>query len=82
MRAISLENKLKYFNRMKGATQRMLIERIDSKGIARGYGENYIPIQILGERLEKNSFINVRLGEIKNGDNEEKMIFESILLQT
>ena len=82
MRAISLENKLKYFNRMKGATQRMLIERIDSKGIVRGYGENYIPIQILGERLEKNSFINVRLGEIKNGDNEEKMIFESILLQT
>jgi threonylcarbamoyladenosine tRNA methylthiotransferase MtaB len=77
MRTISLENKLKYFNQMKGRTQRLLIERIDSKGMARGYGENYIPIQLTGENLERNSFIEVNLNEILNQNNEEKMTFEA-----
>jgi threonylcarbamoyladenosine tRNA methylthiotransferase MtaB len=79
MRAISLENKLKYFEKMKGKNQRLLIERIDSKGIARGYGENYIPIQISGEDLKRNSFINVVLNEITNKNNEDKMAFEALL---
>ena len=75
MRSISLENKLKYFNRMKGSTQRMLIERIDSRGIARGYGENYIPIQVAGNNLKRNSFIDVILKEILNENNEDRMVF-------
>ena len=53
----------------------MLIERIDAKGNARGYGENYIPIMIHGENLKRNSFINVTLNEIANTDNEDKMLF-------
>ena len=62
---------------MKGKTHRMLVERIDSKGIARGYGENYIPIQILGGNIERNSFIDVTLNEIKHKENEDKMTFEA-----
>ena len=77
MRAISLDNKLNYFEQMKGKTQRLLVERIDSKGIARGYGENYIPIQISGENLERNSFINVIINEIINKENEDKMAFKA-----
>ena len=79
MRAISLENKFKYFEMMKGRTQRMLIERIDSKGLARGYGENYIPIQIQGEGLEKNTFVEVTLDEIINKESEDKMTFYGLL---
>jgi threonylcarbamoyladenosine tRNA methylthiotransferase MtaB len=79
MRAISLENKQRYFEQMKGRTQRLLIERIDSKGIARGYGENYIPIQVQDNGLEKNTFIEVKLGEIMNRDNEDKMIINGLL---
>ncbi len=75
MRQISLENKLNYFQAMQEETQRMLIERIDSKGIARGYGENYVPIQLKGNGLERNIFINVRLNEIVNQGNEEKIAF-------
>ena len=75
VRAISLENKLRYFEQMKGSTQRMLIERIDSKGVARGYGEHYLPIQIQGEGLQKNSFFDVKINEIINIGNEEKMAF-------
>ena len=82
MRSISLENKLKYFNQMKGSTQRMLIERIDSRGIARGYGENYLPIQVAGENLERNSFIDVILKEIMNENNEDRMVFNGLLRRT
>ena len=77
MRAISLENKLKYFEQMKGQAQNLLVERIDAKGIARGYGENYIPIQTKGENLEKNTFIKVILKEILNNSNEDKMVFDA-----
>ena len=75
MRRISLENKTKYFRMMQGHSQRMLIERIDSKGVARGYGENYIPITLNAKGLEKNTFTNVMLDEILRRDNEEKMAF-------
>jgi threonylcarbamoyladenosine tRNA methylthiotransferase MtaB len=78
MRQISMENKTKYFEMMQGKTQRMLIERIDSKGIARGYGENYIPIIASGKGLEKNTYINIRLGEIVHRENEEKMAFNAL----
>ena len=78
MRQISLENKTKYFEMMQGKTQRMLIERIDSKGVARGYGENYIPVIASGKDLEKNTFINIRLNEIIHRENEEKMAFNTL----
>ena len=78
MRRISLENKTKYFEMMQGKTQRMLIERIDSKGVARGYGENYIPVIASGKDLEKNTFINIRLNEIIHRENEEKMAFNTL----
>ena len=75
MRRISLENKLNYLKTMQGRSQRMLIERIDGKGIARGYGENYIPVLLKDPSAEKNTFIDVRLGELVHTDNEEKTAF-------
>ena len=75
MRGISLENKLKYYQGMQGTKQRLLIERIDSKGVAKGYGEHYIPIQFKGGQCNKNSFIDVILNELTNTDNEDKMAF-------
>ncbi len=75
MRQISLENKNRYFDTMQGKMQRMLIERIDSKGNARGYGENYIPVVLNNCKAEKNTFINIKLTEILRRDNEEKMSF-------
>ena len=77
MRQISLENKTKYFEQMQGKTQRMLIERIDGRGIARGYGEHYLPIELKGP-AERNTFINTRLGEIIHRGNEDKMAFVGV----
>ena len=78
MRRISLENKTKYFEMMQGRSQRMLIERIDSKGVARGYGENYVPVLLKDTTAEKNTFINIRLGEIVHRENEDKMAFHGV----
>ncbi len=78
MRRISLENKTKYFEMMQGQSQRMLIERIDNKGVARGYGENYIPVLLKDPIAEKNTFINIRLGEIVHRENEDKMAFHGV----
>ena len=78
MRRISLENKTKYFDLMQGQSQRMLIERIDSKGVARGYGENYVPVLLKDTTAEKNTFINIRLGEIVHRENEDKMAFHGV----
>ena len=75
MRQISLENKTKYFEAMQGKTQRMLIERIDSKAMARGYGENYLPICLENCPASTNSFIKIKLGDIVYPENEEKMAF-------
>ena len=57
---------------MIGKPQKMLIERINSDGIAQGYGENYIPMRLKGIGLEKNTFVNVIVDSIiEKGDNSE-----------
>lgn len=72
IRKISAENKKKYFKQMLGKNQKMLIERFNEKGIALGYGENYIPMQLKGENLKKNTFVDVKIDSIiERGDNSE-----------
>lgn len=57
---------------MLGKPQKMLIERVMADGTARGYGENYIPIRLKSNGLEKNTFVDVVLSDIINkGDNSE-----------
>lgn len=72
IRQISAENKLKYFDRMLGKPQKMLIERVMADGTARGYGENYIPLRLKVKGLERNTFVKVTLKDVINkGDNSE-----------
>ena len=72
IRQISAENKKLYFEQMMGKKQKMLIERINSDGIAQGYGENYIPMRLKGKDLEKNTFVNVTVESIiGKGDKAE-----------
>ena len=78
IRKISAENKLKYFKQMLGKPQKMLVERILKDGTACGYGENYIPIRLKDNRLQKNTFADVILKDIYfKGDNSE--IFAEII---
>ena len=48
------ENRLSYMQSMLGKKQRVLVERVDGKGMARGYGEHYLPVNFLTERRDRN----------------------------
>ncbi|MDP3443151.1 MAG: MiaB/RimO family radical SAM methylthiotransferase, partial [Ignavibacteria bacterium] len=71
IRKISEENKRFYYSQMIGKKQRLLIERISSDGVARGYGENYIPIRLKAKGLVKNQFVDVVISELYEGKELE-----------
>ncbi len=67
IRKISEENKRTYIRQMIGKPQRMLIERIGADGIARGYGENYIPLRLKAKGLNRNTFVDVLVESLHEG---------------
>lgn len=75
IRKLSLENEINYYKSMLGKNQRLLIENPDYKGLARGYGENYLPLQLQANKYNKNQFINVKMIEV----NTEKSPFISCI---
>jgi len=68
IRQISEESRLQYMNSMIGLTQRVLIEKINHRGEARGYGEHYLPVQFSTALRSKNQFQEIRLDSIVPGD--------------
>jgi len=71
VRQISDSNKRAYYSRMIGKKQRMLVERVGSDGVARGYGENYIPIRLKAKNIERNTFVDVVLTQLHEGKELE-----------
>jgi threonylcarbamoyladenosine tRNA methylthiotransferase MtaB len=62
IRNISEENKRKYRQSMIGKEQIVLIEKFNQqKGIARGYGQHYIPVEFRTNENLHNRFEKVRL---------------------
>jgi len=68
IRQVSEESRMKYMESMLGKTERVLIEKINSKGMAQGYGEHYLPIQFSTPLRTKNIFRDVVLEKIEVGD--------------
>ena len=68
IRQISEENRLLYMNSMIGKAQRVLIEKVNNKGMAQGYGEHYLPIQFPTPIRTKNIFQDVLLEKVEPGD--------------
>ena len=68
IRKISEENERKYFQSMLGKSQTVLIENPEKQNMAFGYGEHYIPIKVNKTGLIRNSFVNVKLDEILEGE--------------
>jgi threonylcarbamoyladenosine tRNA methylthiotransferase MtaB len=52
-----------------GKTERVLIEKVNSKGMAQGYGEHYLPIHFSTPVRTKNMFRDVLLEKVEAGDN-------------
>jgi len=64
IRTISEENRMHYMNSMVGKEQRILIEKVDGKGEARGYGEHYLPVTFQTNQSTKNRFQQVILEKV------------------
>ena len=68
IRQVSEETRLQFMDSMIGKTQRVLIEKINSKGMAQGYGEHYLPVFFPTSLRSKNVFRDVKLLKTDPGD--------------
>lgn len=71
IREISYLNKLNYRRSFANKTQRVLIERVTPEGLAKGYGEHYVPVKFKNAGYASNTFADVRISGI---DKNEDMI--------
>jgi threonylcarbamoyladenosine tRNA methylthiotransferase MtaB len=69
VRNLAEENKLKYRRLFAGLTQTVLVENIRG-GIARGYGENYVPVEFKNKQPEKNYFQTVTITNIASANRD------------
>lgn len=64
IRTLSEKIRLAYMHSMSGKQQRVLIEKVQEDGTAKGYGEHYLPVVFKTDILEENRFETVRLAEV------------------
>jgi threonylcarbamoyladenosine tRNA methylthiotransferase MtaB len=64
IREISDANKARYYSSMIGMQQTVLVEKILRGGMARGYGQHYLPILFCDPNAIQNSFVNVKLDSL------------------
>lgn len=69
VRELTEKNRLSYMESMIGKQQRVLVERVDDKGMARGYGEHYLPVSFATEKRNRNWFADVKLEGINRGES-------------
>jgi threonylcarbamoyladenosine tRNA methylthiotransferase MtaB len=71
IREISNLNKFNYRKSFINKTQRVLIERITPEGLAKGYGEHYVPVKFKNQGYTRNTFADVRIYGV---DKNEELI--------
>jgi threonylcarbamoyladenosine tRNA methylthiotransferase MtaB len=69
VRDLAAENKLKYRKLFAGLSQTVLVENI-TDGLARGYGENYVPVEFENTQPEKNYFQTVTIKDIASASRD------------
>ena len=68
VRLLAEKNKREYRSSFIGKEQTLLVERIEN-GIARGYGEHYVPIKVNDKNIEHNRFYKVKITGIEKGED-------------
>jgi threonylcarbamoyladenosine tRNA methylthiotransferase MtaB len=71
IRELSETNKRAYLTRLQGKTQYLLVERTTADGIARGYGEHYVPLRLKTKNAERNTFVDVKINGLHEGKELE-----------
>jgi threonylcarbamoyladenosine tRNA methylthiotransferase MtaB len=70
IRNISEENRRNYRQAMLGKEQVVLVEKYNPKtGLAKGYGEHYIPVEFKSETNPHNQFVTVKLESLGPGND-------------
>jgi len=70
IRELSEKHKRIYRNALIGKTQRVLVEKIDRKGYATGYGENYTPVRFRAdEKTRLKDFRDVLVTGLESGED-------------
>jgi threonylcarbamoyladenosine tRNA methylthiotransferase MtaB len=70
IRQIGEENKRRYRTSLIGTTEQVLVEKT-SQGMARGYGEHYVPISFSPGQAEKNRIYPVTINDLKDGEDPD-----------
>ncbi len=70
------KNRQQYLSRFIGKEQRVLIETIDQKGFAKGFGEHYLPVRFKAGEMELNSFHKVVLNKTEGRGEKAGLVGE------
>ena len=70
IRLIGEENKRQYRSSLIGTSEQVLVEKT-GQGMARGYGEHYVPISFPSGQAEKNSIYPVTIKGIQDGEDPD-----------
>jgi len=72
IRELAEEQKRKYRTSLIGKTQKVLVEKIDKAGFARGYGEYYVPIKFKANVNTKlKDFCSITITGIEKGEDPD-----------
>lgn len=66
VRNLAAENKLKYRQQLIGKQQIVLVEKVSKTGIAKGYGEHYVPVEFSAAGQNTNYFRKVTIEGISD----------------
>lgn len=80
IRELSDQNRSRYLSGFIGSKQTVLIESIDSKGIAKGYGEHYVPVHFKAARGQHNTFQSVIIRKLE-GTGENSFLYGEIAVE-
>jgi threonylcarbamoyladenosine tRNA methylthiotransferase MtaB len=68
IRALANENKVDYRQQFIGLKQTVLVEKVQGNGIAKGYGEHYVPVEFMTTNPGTNYFETVSIKKIIGHD--------------
>jgi threonylcarbamoyladenosine tRNA methylthiotransferase MtaB len=68
VREIAHENKIRYRQQFLGREQSVLVEKISKSGMAKGYGEHYVPVEFKTTSTDTNFYQSVKLNKISGQD--------------
>jgi threonylcarbamoyladenosine tRNA methylthiotransferase MtaB len=70
IRELSLENKQKYRQLFIGKPQTVLVEKVTKSGLAKGYGEHYLPVEFKPSQPGNNYFETVTIKHIATASHD------------